>query len=149
MIISDAGGPGWFSNLRHSQEVFFRAAAGLILAFREAKITDMTDQRRSFDDQLYVHFLTFSVFRRRKLLDHDQPKRILLGVRGGQLRTWAGEMRRLRLGPLTNQTTRKPLAYVPGWRTNLGHHPLTYKFQGCPAVSKLPGPGPVDPQIEL
>ncbi len=47
----------------------------------------MIDQRRGFDDQLYVHFLTFSVFRRRKLLDHDHPKRILLGVLGEQLRT--------------------------------------------------------------
>jgi putative transposase len=32
------------------------------------------------DDALYVHFLTFSVYRRRRLLDHDHPKRIVLGV---------------------------------------------------------------------
>ena len=35
--------------------------------------------RRIVDDQLYVHFVTFSVFRRRKLLNHDHAKRILLG----------------------------------------------------------------------
>ena len=45
----------------------------------------MSDQRRTFDDKLYVHFLTFSVYRRRKPLDLDPPKRILLGVLNGQL----------------------------------------------------------------
>ena len=45
----------------------------------------MSDPRRTFDDKLYVHFLTFSVYRRRKLLDLDHPKRILLGVLNGQL----------------------------------------------------------------
>jgi putative transposase len=37
----------------------------------------MNIRRRVIDDQLY--FITFSVYRRRKLLDHEQPKRILLG----------------------------------------------------------------------
>jgi putative transposase len=37
-------------------------------------------ERRIIDDGLYLHFNTFSVYRGRKLLDHDQPKRILLGV---------------------------------------------------------------------
>jgi REP element-mobilizing transposase RayT len=32
------------------------------------------------DNALYVHFITFSCYHRRRLLDHDQPKRILLGV---------------------------------------------------------------------
>ena len=40
----------------------------------------MSDQRRRFDDQRYVHFVTFSIDRRRRLLDLDQPKRIVLGV---------------------------------------------------------------------
>lgn len=39
----------------------------------------MANKRRVIDDQLYVHFVTFSVFRRRKLLNHDHAKRILLG----------------------------------------------------------------------
>lgn len=30
----------------------------------------------------YLHFITFNVYRRRRLLDLDQPKRILLGVLG-------------------------------------------------------------------
>ncbi len=30
----------------------------------------------------YIHFLTFNVYRRRRLLDLDQPKRIVLGVLG-------------------------------------------------------------------
>ncbi len=45
----------------------------------------MADQRRIFDDQLYAHFVTFSVDRRRRLLNHDHPKRILLGVLGEEL----------------------------------------------------------------
>ena len=40
----------------------------------------MSDQRRQFTDQRYVFFVTFSVYRRRQLLDLDQPKRIVLGV---------------------------------------------------------------------
>jgi hypothetical protein len=40
----------------------------------------MSDQRKRFTDQRYVFFLTFSVFKRRRLLDLDQPKRILLEV---------------------------------------------------------------------
>jgi putative transposase len=37
-------------------------------------------RRRIIDDLLYVHYATFSVDRRRRLLDLDHPKRILLGV---------------------------------------------------------------------
>jgi hypothetical protein len=44
-------------------------------------IVSMSDQRRRFDDQHYVFFVTFSVYKRRRLLDLDQPKRIVLGVR--------------------------------------------------------------------
>jgi putative transposase len=45
----------------------------------------MQVRRRIVDDRLYAHFLTFSVFRRRRLLDHDQPKRVLLGVLDDEL----------------------------------------------------------------
>ena len=48
----------------------------------------MSTRRQIIDDQLYAHFLTFSVCRRRRLLDHDQPKRILLGVLNEELRQW-------------------------------------------------------------
>jgi hypothetical protein len=40
----------------------------------------MAETRRIVDDRLYCHFITFSVFRRRRLLDHAQAKRIVLGV---------------------------------------------------------------------
>ncbi len=40
----------------------------------------MKQTRRIIDDQLYAHFLTFSTYRRRRLLDHDHPRRIVLGV---------------------------------------------------------------------
>jgi putative transposase len=39
-------------------------------------------RRRIIDDALYAHFLTFTVDRRRRLLDHDHPRRIVLGVLG-------------------------------------------------------------------
>jgi putative transposase len=40
----------------------------------------MSSRRRVIDDQLYAHFITFSVTRRRRLLDHEHPKRLVLGV---------------------------------------------------------------------
>ncbi len=40
----------------------------------------MHTKRRVIDDALYAHFVTFSVTHRRRLLDHDHPKRIVLGV---------------------------------------------------------------------
>lgn len=45
----------------------------------------MSERRRIVDDQLYAHFVTFSVCRRRRLLDCDQPRRILLGVLNEEL----------------------------------------------------------------
>ena len=39
----------------------------------------MSDRRRTFSDQLYFHFVTSSCHGRRKLLDEDHPKRIVLG----------------------------------------------------------------------
>ena len=51
----------------------------------------MSDRRRHFDDQHYVHFVTFSVHKRRRLLDLDQPKRIVLGVLAHQLRAMQGK----------------------------------------------------------
>ena len=46
----------------------------------------MPAARRVIDDALYAHFITFSVYRRRRLLDHDHPKRIVLGVLNDLLR---------------------------------------------------------------
>ena len=43
-------------------------------------------RRRIYDQELFAHFVTFSCYRRRRLLDHDQPKRIVLGVLNDQLR---------------------------------------------------------------
>lgn len=40
----------------------------------------MMAKRRIADDELYHHFLTFSVDRRRRLLELDVPKKIMLGV---------------------------------------------------------------------
>jgi putative transposase len=42
-------------------------------------------KRRIFDAEPFAHFVTFSVSHRRRLLDHDHPKRILLGVLNSQL----------------------------------------------------------------
>jgi putative transposase len=45
----------------------------------------MSDRRQIIDDKLYAHYITFSVYRRRRLLDLDHPKRILLGVLNDEL----------------------------------------------------------------
>jgi putative transposase len=51
----------------------------------------MGDQRRRFTDQQYVFFVTFSVYKGRRLLDLDQPKRIVLGVLNHLLETLAAK----------------------------------------------------------
>lgn len=45
----------------------------------------MKSGRRIVDDEPYIHFVTFSVYRRRRLFSLDQPKRILLGVLNDEL----------------------------------------------------------------
>ena len=45
----------------------------------------MSNTRRIIDDLLYAHFITFTVHRHRRLLDHDRPKQILLGVLNSEL----------------------------------------------------------------
>jgi putative transposase len=41
--------------------------------------------RTVYDDELHAHFVTFSCYRRRRLLDDDRPKRVVLGVLNSQL----------------------------------------------------------------
>ncbi|HZZ30078.1 MAG TPA: transposase [Pirellulales bacterium] len=47
-------------------------------------------KRRIYDNEHHAHFLTFSCYKRRRLLDHDRVKRIVLGTLNGQLRRLAG-----------------------------------------------------------
>ena len=47
-------------------------------------------KRRLFDNEDHVHFVTFSCYKRRRLLDHDRWKRIVLGVLDDQLRKQSG-----------------------------------------------------------
>ncbi|MGD9854323.1 MAG: hypothetical protein AB7U20_05165 [Planctomycetaceae bacterium] len=35
--------------------------------------------RRVYDSERHAHFVTFSCYRRRELLQHDQAKRIVIG----------------------------------------------------------------------
>ncbi len=46
----------------------------------------MPNERRIYDSELWAHFVTFTCYKRRNLLDHDRPKRILLGVLNEQLK---------------------------------------------------------------
>jgi putative transposase len=41
--------------------------------------------RAIYDDEFHAHFVTFSCYRRRWLLDHDSAKRVVLGVLNSQL----------------------------------------------------------------
>jgi putative transposase len=43
--------------------------------------------RRVIDEELYAHFVTFSVYRRRRLFEQDEPKRIFLGTLTAELET--------------------------------------------------------------
>jgi putative transposase len=42
-------------------------------------------RRRIYDREGRAHFVTFSCYRRRKLLDHDRAKKVVLGVLNSQL----------------------------------------------------------------
>src|SRR4029450_3107945 len=50
----------------------------------------MSEQRLRSADARYVFFVTFSVYKRRRLLDLDQPKRFVLGVLNHLLDSMAG-----------------------------------------------------------
>jgi putative transposase len=42
-------------------------------------------RRRIYDSELYAHFVTFSCFKRRRRLDHDRARKIVLGVLHAEL----------------------------------------------------------------
>jgi len=42
-------------------------------------------ERRIYDDEKHIHFVTFSCYRRRRLLDSDRAKRIVIGHLGSKL----------------------------------------------------------------
>ena len=42
--------------------------------------------RRNFDAEGHAQFITFSCFKRRKLLDHDRCKKIVIGMLGSNLK---------------------------------------------------------------
>lgn len=77
---------------------------------RKLTISDMSDRRQRFEDQRYVFFLTFSVYRRRNLLDLDHPKRIVLGNLNHQLESMSGTS----IGWLPNP--RELERFMHGWK---------------------------------
>ncbi len=42
-------------------------------------------KRKVYDDRLHVHFVTFSCYRRRMLLQQDAAKRVVIGQLGSRL----------------------------------------------------------------
>jgi putative transposase len=48
-------------------------------------------KRRIYDDQRHAYFVTYSCYRRRRLLDDDGAKRIVLGTLNAQLTRLAGK----------------------------------------------------------
>src|SRR4051794_19008065 len=47
--------------------------------------------KRTFDREGHAHFVTFSCYRRRRLLDHDRAKKVVLGVLHSQLSRQDGQ----------------------------------------------------------
>ena len=47
-------------------------------------------KRRVYDQERHAYFVTYSCYRRRRLLDDDRAKRIVLGTLNAQLRRLAG-----------------------------------------------------------
>ena len=50
----------------------------VVISAESVKNSLYPNKRQQMHDQLYVHFVTFSVFRRRTLLNHEHAKLILL-----------------------------------------------------------------------
>ncbi len=48
-------------------------------------------KRKIYDRERHAHFVTFSCYRRRRLMDDDRAKRIVLGTLHAQLRRLAGQ----------------------------------------------------------
>ena len=96
----------------------------------------MNTRRRIIDDRLYAHFITFSVFRRRRLLDHDGPKRILLDVLNGELR--AHEARCVGFVVMPDHahtivwfsTTGQLSRFMRGWKRKSSFHIRTWYRRG-------------------
>lgn len=51
----------------------------------------MTSRRKIIDDKLYVHFVTFSVNKKRRLFELDHPKRIFLGILNDELKSFTAK----------------------------------------------------------
>lgn len=47
-------------------------------------------KRRVYDEEKHVHFVTFSCYRRRSLLETDQTKRVVIGQLGSRLKVHQG-----------------------------------------------------------
>ena len=60
-------------------------AGGYLTALATTVILFRMGTRVVYDDELYAHFVTFSCYRRRRLLDDDRAKRVVLGVLNSQL----------------------------------------------------------------
>ena len=47
-------------------------------------------KRRVYQDELHIHFVTFSCYKRRQHLQHDVAKRVVIGELGSQLSKYDG-----------------------------------------------------------
>ena len=47
-------------------------------------------KRRIYDDELHAQFVTFSCYRRRRLLDHPRARQVVMGVLADELRKREG-----------------------------------------------------------
>lgn len=94
--------------------------------------------RQIVDDVLYAHFVTFSVDGRRRLLDHDHPKRILLGVLNSQLQAFRARcigfvimpdhVHAIVWFPETGQLTR----FMHGWKRISSYHIRNWYHREAP-----------------
>lgn len=82
-------------------------------------------QRRIYDHLNHIHFVTFSCYRRRRLLQQDQAKRIVIG----QLGSWLAKREGLCLGFVIMLDHVHALIWFPQPRgAGLTHQNLAGKF---------------------
>ena len=47
-------------------------------------------RRRIYDDELHAQFVTFSCYRRRRLLDHPRTRQVVMGVLAAKMKNHCG-----------------------------------------------------------
>ncbi len=102
----------------------------------------MTRRRRIFEDQSYVHFVTFSCYKRRHLLAHESICKIILGNLDRQLNRFAAACHGFVLMPdhvhvlLQFQEPGQLASFLQQWKQQASFHARKAITESLPELSR-------------